>query len=68
MSKTVRLVDESLDETTPARAKRARLAGLSAKQNDSRPTVDEDMPTGYQDALFEAVDDDIGKNVRDDHR
>ena len=68
VSKPFRLVDESLDETTPARAKKARLAVRSAGQNDSRPTVDEDMPTGYQDGHFEAVVYDIGENVRDKHR
>ena len=45
--------------------RKTRLAVLAAGQDDSRPTVDEDMPTGYQDAHFEAVVYDIGENVRD---
>ena len=39
MSKSVRLVGESFDATTLARAKTARLAGLSKEPSDSRPAV-----------------------------
>ena len=68
LTKAVRLVDESFDATNLARAKKARVAVLSVEPSDSRPTVDVDMPIGYQDALFETVDFDIEETERDKHR
>ena len=49
-----RLVDEALDATTEIRAEKDRV-GLSVEQRATTATVDDDVPTGCQDALTEAV-------------
>ena len=50
-SNTDRSVNESFDAMTLPRANKAQVAAI-AEQSDSLPSVDEDMPTGYHDALF----------------
>ena len=56
---------ESFDAMTLTRANKAQVAAFAAKQSDSLPSVDEDMPTGYHDALFQAVGHDIEENVHE---
>ena len=60
-------MNESLDAMTPARPNRAQVATFAAEQSAPLLSVDEDMPTGYHEALFEAVGHDIEENVHDKH-
>ena len=61
VSNTDRSVNESFDAMTLTRANKAQIS-------DSLPSVDEHMPTGYHDALFEAVGHVIEENVHYLHR
>ena len=65
VSNTDRSVNESFDAMTLTRANNAQVAAFAAEQSDSLPSADEDMPTGYHDALFEAVGHVIEENVHD---
>ena len=51
---------------TLAQANTAQVAAFAA-ESDSLLCAVEDMPTGYHDALFEAVGHDIEENVHDKH-
>ena len=65
VSNTDRSVNESFDAMTLTRANKAQVAAFAAEQSGSLPSVDEDMPTGYHDALFQAVGHDIEGNAHD---